>query len=168
MNPSALSDSARSKQMSKDFPKDKVSGPDSYYLDVNDGESIDPEEVDLDVLTAAPTIEDETNTISLPPGVSKDYHITHHSTMPPNGFSMELLSSKLKDEEISRLEMSPCNVTTPVALMMMFPEYESLTRARKECRRKKVVILRGNGADGTKELVFDLNRMLIGRVGDRV
>jgi hypothetical protein len=109
---------------------------------------------------------------SLPKGLSKGYHIISHATVPATGFPMEQLREKLESDEINRLEMTETNVPVPVALMMLFPkEYGTLTRSRKECRRKKILVLRGlkdgNVSNGG-EVDFDHDRMIIGRVGERV
>lgn len=116
---------------------------------------------------------DEDAIISLPAGLSKGYHIVAHATVPSNGFSMDQLVEKLVEDEIKRLDLTPRNVTVPVALMMLFPEeFGSLTRARKECRRNKIIVLRrlvdNDGADADEGAVFDPARMIIGKVGDRV
>lgn len=116
---------------------------------------------------------DEDAIISLPAGLSKGYHIVAHATVPSNGFSMDQLVEKLVEDEIKRLDLTPRNVTVPVALMMLFPEeFGSLTRARKECRRNKIIVLRrlvdNDGAGADEGAVFDPARMIIGKVGDRV
>lgn len=110
---------------------------------------------------------------SLPTGLSKGYHIVAHATVPLSGFSMEQINEKLKDDEIRRLDITQKNVTVPVALLMLFPEtFETLTRARKECRRRKILVLRcpddEDATDGRVEIDFDPQRMIIGRVIDRV
>jgi hypothetical protein len=109
---------------------------------------------------------------SLPKGLSKGYHVISHATVPSTGFSMEQLRKKLESDEINRLEMTETNVPVPVALMILFPEeFGTLTRSRKECRRKKILVLRGskdgNVSNGGK-IHFDHDRMIIGRVGERV
>ncbi|KAL7513729.1 hypothetical protein ACHAXN_010996 [Cyclotella atomus] len=85
---------------------------------------------------------------------------------------MEQLRKKLESDEINRLEMTETNVPVPVALMILFPkEFGTLTRSRKECRRKKILVLRGskdgNVSNGGK-IHFHHDRMIIGRVGERV
>ena len=109
---------------------------------------------------------------SLPPGLSNGYHIISHATVPPCGFSMEKLSEKLKEDELKRLEITESNMTVPVALMMLFPdEFGTLTKARKECRRRKILVVKrpddGDAVDGG-EIDFDPERMSMGRVIDRV
>lgn len=106
--------------------------------------------------------------MSLPPGYTKGHSIHRYATVPPSGFSMNQLSDKFEDDEIKRLKVTSSNVTVPVALMMLFPEdFDTLTRARKECRRKKIIVLRRGDAPGST-VSFDPERMSIGRVGDRV
>ena len=123
------------------------------------------------VLSEEQTEEDYIN--SLPEGISKGHHIISHATVPESGFPMEQLLAKLNEDEIKRLEITSTNVNVPVALMMLFPEeFGTLTRARKECRRKKIIVLRckdqSDGADTGASPVFDRNRMIIGKVIDRV
>ena len=109
---------------------------------------------------------------SLPPGLSNGYHIISHATVPSCGFSMEKLSEKLKEDELKRLEITESNMTVPVALMMLFPdEFGTLTKARKECRRRKILVVKrpddGYAIDGG-QIDFDPERMSMGRVIDRV
>ena len=56
----------------------------------------------------------------------------------------------------------------PIALRLLFPDaFGTLTRARKESRRNKILLYKGEllGAD---EGVFDREKLVKGRVGDRV
>lgn len=106
--------------------------------------------------------------MALPPGYSKGHSIISHATVPSSGFSMKQLSDKFEEDEIKRLKVTSSNVTVPVALMMLFPDdFDTLTRARKECRRKKIIVLRRGEAPGSI-VSFNPERMSIGRVGDRV
>eukprot|EP00804_Cyclotella_cryptica_P001472 CCRYP_003701-RB/>CCRYP_003701-RB protein AED:0.02 eAED:0.02 QI:146/1/1/1/1/0.66/3/664/413 len=153
---------------------------DSYFSDEFDGHCTDKSSNDcihvaVDQNPATSTTEDGTPIVSLPKGISKGYHIISHATIPASGFSVDQLLDKLKEDEIQRLHVSPSNVTVPVAMILMFPrEFGTLTKARKECRRKKVIILRhlahqdGSLKDTGANVIFDAERMKIGRVGDRV
>ena len=130
--------------------------------DSDDEDFVSPEEQ---------TEEDYIN--SLPEGLSKGHHIISYGTVPATGFPMEQLLTKLKEDEIKRLEITPTNVNVPVALMLLFPQdFGTLTRARKECRRKKILVLRCEekrdevNTDVTP--VFARDRMIIGKVIDRV
>eukprot|EP00970_Alexandrium_tamarense_P004087 scaffold693_cov200-Alexandrium_tamarense.AAC.89 len=119
----------------------------------------------------APTLDINSLPVGIPPG----YHIIQHGTIPPNpssnpSFSAQHLSEMISTSEIDRLGISSENMTIPVALMLLFPDqFDTLTKGRKECRRKKILICRG--VEGDKEggeVEFDLDRMSIGTVGDRV
>lgn len=114
-----------------------------------------------------------------PPGIpSKTFSIIQHATIPPGGFAQSLIDRSFSKDEIERLKLEPDNVTVPVGLMLLFPEeFPTLTNARKQCRRKKILIHRGSPVDGVndgggridKKLQFDPERLSIGKVGgDRV
>jgi 23S rRNA-/tRNA-specific pseudouridylate synthase len=114
-----------------------------------------------------------------PPGVSTDFVIVHHyPPLPVVHLDRLQLSSKddidtqsaQKPEEdsgiVQRLELTPHNVTLPVALCLLDPQrYPSLSRARKACRKGLIVIHRGS-FDSLSNMQRD--QCIRGRVGDRV
>ena len=134
---------------------------------------LEDERIDDDSVLSEEEIIEENIFDSFPKGLLKGYHIVSHATVPPAGFSMDQLAAKLKEDEIKRLHLTQTNVTTPVALMLLFPEeFGTLTRARKECRRSKIIVLRHSADKGVVEVEesvdFKPEKMSIGKVGDRV
>lgn len=105
----------------------------------------------------------------LPRGIPPEsYSIISHATVPESGFPLAQIEGAFSKEDVERLKLRPDNVTAPAALLLLFPdEVGSATRARKDCRRSKVLIHRGplNG-DGADK--FDGARLHVGKVGDRV
>ena len=88
-----------------------------------------------------------------------------------DGFDSSNFESILNQRDIERLELTETNISLPVALMMVDPfEYPSLSRARKACRNANILIHRGPLLldSATGEELFDKERCLRGRVGDRV
>lgn len=70
-------------------------------------------------------------------------------------------------DKVERLELTPHNVSLPVALMLMDPEeYPSFSRARKVCRKGNILVQR-KGSDNDTPFA-DLKQCFIGRVGDRI
>lgn len=162
-------------QLESDTKNEASDDDESYFSDECDDNCTDKSFNNRVHVATTTTNEDGGPVVSLPKGISKGYHIIAHSTIPASGFPLDRLLDKLNVEEMQRLNVSPSNVTVPVAMIMMFPrEFGTLTKARKECRRKKVIVLRRSAqedrsGDDTEEVVnFDVERMLIGRVGDRV
>ena len=108
-----------------------------------------------------------------PTGIPDTFSIVHHATIPPQGFPLpRMLASAVAPEEVRRLKLQPDDVPVHVAAMLLFPEhFASVTKARKETRRKKVLVHRGpllareEGAPGE---TFDRERLALGKVGDRV
>ncbi|KAL7530681.1 hypothetical protein ACHAXR_003628 [Thalassiosira sp. AJA248-18] len=114
--------------------------------------------------------EEEGTTIeNLPKGMPNGFYIINHATMPqPHGFTQSQLEDAFSKEDITRLKLQPDNVTVPVALKLLFPEQFSLTRARKESRRRKILLHRGPPLVVGGEVTFDSERLSVGKVGDRV
>jgi 23S rRNA-/tRNA-specific pseudouridylate synthase len=89
-------------------------------------------------------------------------------------------SNNNNNNDVQRLELTPRNITLPVALMMADPnEYPSFSRARKACRKGNIVVITQNTKTTAAspvsteshevDTVFDPDRtMRRGRVGDRV
>ncbi|KAL7552886.1 hypothetical protein ACHAWF_016131, partial [Thalassiosira exigua] len=103
----------------------------------------------------------------LPHGIPDAFRIVHSASLPRPGFDPSLVERTFSPEEIARLKLAPDDVTVPAALMLMFPDqFRSQTRARKECRRKRILVHRGppTGEDGS----FDRDKLIVGKVGHRV
>jgi 23S rRNA pseudouridine1911/1915/1917 synthase len=97
---------------------------------------------------------------TLTPGIPGSFFVVQQYEMP-NRFDMD----GFDPEEKERLDLSPVNISLPVALMMIDPEeYPSFSKARKVCRKGNVLVHRGSLSDES----FDLERCIIGRVGDRI
>ena len=129
----------------------------------------------------------------LQPGTTKGFQIIHHySTSLTEPFDLEsaVSSGLLSPHYIERLELTPTNVSLPVALMMLDPEaYPSQSRSRKACRKANILIHRGplkkvprstmlvpdeasddNASQEDRDTVdwFDPEKCIRGNVGDRV
>jgi 23S rRNA-/tRNA-specific pseudouridylate synthase len=81
---------------------------------------------------------------------------------------------RLTGDDLDRLKLTDANVSVPVALMMLDPRtYPSLSRARKACRKRTVVVVANQhnnisiSSSTTKEAAA-LSGARIGLVGDRV
>lgn len=95
---------------------------------------------------------------TLPEGIPRGFYVVKEYKFSPGtiGLPGEL---KLDVVHVDRLELTPINVTAPIALMMVdAATYPSLSRARKACRKGNILIRRGGAS----------SEQLIGRVGDRV
>mmetsp|Transcript_1827 Transcript_1827/g.3302 ORF Transcript_1827/g.3302 Transcript_1827/m.3302 type:complete len:262 (-) Transcript_1827:14-799(-) len=112
--------------------------------------------------------EDEEEIITnYPKGIPDTNSIISHATIPPLGFTQSQLEDAFSKEDIARLNLQPDNVTVPVALILLFPDqFPSQTRARKDSRRRKVLVHRGPLGEG--EEMFDRELLVLGKVGDRV
>lgn len=92
---------------------------------------------------------------NLPEGLPKGFYVVKKYTFLPDN-SMDLQDLHLDPNHLDRLEVSPTNVTLPIALMVLNPEtYPSLSRARKACRKGNILVRRAASEK-------------IGRVGDRI
>ena len=140
------------------------------------GEILDVEEGDDDVvaapisntyneLTSTFTTEDSLDIDTLPKGIPDKFYILSHASMPSGGFSMSNIQNVFSPQEIERLKLQPENVTVPAALILLFPEvFTTQTRARKETRKRKILLHQGTLADGK----FDRDKLKVAKVGDRV
>jgi len=144
-------------------------------------------EKSFDYTTYQQQQQDDETLIDLPKGKPNGYYIVQHYLVPSNGFNQvdQILAHvennhfsaidakiSLSREEIARTVKDGGNVTLPIALMLLDPvEYPSLSRARKSCRHGSILIHRGPlGTTNQTEYgaVFDSNKFIRGRVGDRV
>ena len=111
------------------------------------------------------------NADSLPTGSKEGFAVVHHFEFTTgddaNGSSQwEKVQEILPEKDIQRLQLTPHNVTVPVALMMMDPiKFPTVSRARKFCRHGRILLHRGPLGSGD---VFLPDRILMGKVGDRV
>lgn len=100
---------------------------------------------------------------NLPVGVPDSFRIVkQYHTEPTASFSWNSLP--LEPSDVERLDLTPQNISLPVALMLHDPtEYPTLSRARKACRKGNIIIHRGPSS--TDNNSTDQFR---GRVGDRI
>jgi 23S rRNA pseudouridine1911/1915/1917 synthase len=102
---------------------------------------------------------------SLIPGIPEGFSVVHKYDMPHHVFDL----TEFDPEEVSRLSLTPTNVSLPVALMLVDPiEYPSFSKARKVCRKGNVLIHRAASSSLDVDVSHDLEKYFIGRVGDRV
>ena len=106
------------------------------------------------------------------PGTIEGFSITKmYKTDEECGFDMDQIKNLVEAEDISRLELTPMNISVPVALMLLDPEeYPTKSRARKACRKANIMIHRGSLEIDTErgEEIFDPDKCVRVRVGDRV
>jgi 23S rRNA pseudouridine1911/1915/1917 synthase len=115
--------------------------------------------------------ENDSDTAILPPGISEGFFVVQQYSIPEDGScDTMMMNHPLLDKDlVQRLELSPQNMTLPVALLLLDPqEYPSLSRARKACRKGNILVHRGP-KDGDAALLFDATtKTTRGRVSDRV
>ncbi len=106
------------------------------------------------------------------PGTIEGFSITKmYKTNQDSGFDMDRIKNLVDSDDISRLEMTPMNISVPVALMLLDPEeYPTKSRARKACRKANIMIHRGplEIDQESGEEVVDPNKCIRARVGFRV
>jgi hypothetical protein len=137
---------------------------------IDDDDQIVDDEESVDSMNFSDDEEDETNPINFPRGSSEGLYIvkTYHTN--DTDFDLDLIRSLVIDGDVERLDLTPRNISVPVALMMLDPdEFPSRSRARKACRKANVMIHRGPLAvdEKTGKKVFDSTKCLRARVGDR-
>ena len=82
---------------------------------------------------------------------------------------MERIEGLFERSDVERLKLRGDDVSVPAALMLLFPDsFDSQTRARKESRRRRVLLHRGPLSEDDADDVFDRERLAVGKVGDRV
>ena len=135
-------------------------------IDEKDSETITEFRDTYQEITSKFTTQDNVSISNLPRGIPDAFYILNHASMPKQGFPMSDIENTFSQAEIKRLQLQSDNVTVPVALILLFPdEFTSQTRARKESRRRKILLHRGPlDGDGN----FSKDKLLIGKVGDRV
>ena len=118
-------------------------------------------------LTSKFTTEDSLDINTLQKGIPNKFYILSHASIPPAGFPMSDIQNAFSPEEIQRLKLQPDNVTVPAALILLFPDhFTTQTRARKESRKRKILLHKGLLTDDGK--TFDRDKLKIAKVGDRV
>jgi 23S rRNA-/tRNA-specific pseudouridylate synthase len=135
--------------------------------------------------------EENTENITLQKGKPEGFYITNHYCVPNTGLdytSILVNATEARDtdstdgyayygitvDDVDRLNVQMMNVSLPIALMILDPDkYRSLSRARKDCRKGYILIHRGplvqnNTVDSTIEPFFEQDKLIRGRVGDRI
>lgn len=156
-----------------DYTHTRHQNTQQYYDDVEDEEN-------NDFFTKA---ERDANRINYPKGTPNGFYVTKTFTVPKEGFpdigntnnnnesenNNEII---ITQEEIDRLNISPNNITLPIALMLLDKEsYPSFSRARKSCRKGYIVVNRGpllKNEETGQYTEFDQKTCFRGRVIDRV
>jgi 23S rRNA-/tRNA-specific pseudouridylate synthase len=111
--------------------------------------------------------------VVMSPGTPLGFFVTKHYTVKPSCTKDWLALPGLDQTDIGRIELTPGNITLPVALMLLEPDlYPSLSRARKACRKGSLMVHRGPlvvATDtGQADHQFDPAKCVRGRVGERV
>lgn len=104
------------------------------------------------------------------PGSTEGFYVVKKYKTPETAFDLDRIESLVEDD-LQRLELTPQNISVPIALMVLDPtEFPSRSRARKACRKANIMIHRGPLAvdQDTGEEIFDPNKCERARVGDRV
>jgi hypothetical protein len=108
---------------------------------------------------------------SLPEGVPKGFFVVQQYALAEDA-PIDWSSLDLKEGDADRLDLTPQNVSLPIALMVVDPVmYRSVSRARKSCRNGSILIHRGPLSIDEKTglaTTFDAAKCIRGRVGDRV
>lgn len=115
---------------------------------------------------------------ALPKGIPDSFSIIHYATIPPTGFTPEQIEKTFSKQDIDRLKLQPNNVTVPSACVLLFgtENFATLTKARKDTRRKKILLHRGpplllpgdEKESSEKNIMFEKDKLVIAKVGDRV
>ena len=130
------------------------------------------EDVDEDTAVDPTSIIDD-----LPKGIPDGFYVIEHAAIQSTGFTQSQIENAFSQEDINRLKLRPDDVTVPVALKLLFPQQNmSVTKARKECRRRRILVYRGpireekdEGMSGLeKKMLFDREKLFVGKVADRV
>mmetsp|Transcript_36913 Transcript_36913/g.42103 ORF Transcript_36913/g.42103 Transcript_36913/m.42103 type:complete len:446 (+) Transcript_36913:3-1340(+) len=114
------------------------------------------------------------NTSDLPRGIKEGFAVVYHfEVKEPTLEKWKSLMNSKANKDIARLNLSPTNLTLPIALMMMDPsnKFETISGARKICRDGCILLHRGQlgmNENNGQRTVFLPERSKIGKVGDRV
>jgi hypothetical protein len=113
---------------------------------------------------------DQDDISSLPHGIPNGFFVVQQYALAEDS-PIDWTSLDLGQGNVDRLDLTPQNVSLPVALMILDPVmYRSVSRARKSCRKGSILIHRGPLSidDKTGLATFDAAKCIRGRVGDRV
>ncbi|KAL3903537.1 MAG: hypothetical protein SGILL_010408, partial [Bacillariaceae sp.] len=105
------------------------------------------------------------------PGSTDGFYIVKTYPTDLSGFDLNRIEDLVDPSEFERLEVTPHNISVPLALMLLDPdEYPSRSRARKACRKANIMIHRGplDKDEAGNDVVFDSEKCIRARVGDRV
>ena len=116
---------------------------------------------------------------ALPKGIPDSFSIINYATIPPTGFTAEQINTTFSKQDIDRLKLQPNNVTVPSACLLLFgtENFATLTKARKDTRRKKILLHRGpplllavDNKESTEKntIKFEKDKLVMAKVGDRV
>ena len=107
----------------------------------------------------------------MPEGMPKGFFVVKQYSVPESS-AEDWHNLGLSQEDIDRVQLSPRNISLPIALMLMdLTEYPSLSRARKACRKGNILIHRGPVTDSEtlqSSPFGDPDKCIPGLVGDRV
>jgi hypothetical protein len=139
---------------------------DEYHEDDPDMDSLTSSFVELSSSTNSSTLQ------GLIPGSNEGFYIVKTYKTNPSRFNLQAVQNLIEENEFDRLGLTTQNISVPVALMVLDPdEYPSRSRARKACRKANILIHRGPlgiDEDSGEEIVFDAEKCMRARVGDRV
>jgi hypothetical protein len=114
---------------------------------------------------------DQDDMSSLPPGIPNGFFVVKQYNLAEDS-PIDWSSLDLKEGDVDRLDLTPQNVSLPIALMILDPAmYPSVSRARKACRKGSMMVHRGPlSIDENTGLAttFNTTKCIRGRVGDRV
>ena len=116
----------------------------------------------------------ETDLKSMPDGIPDGFKVIRQYRLPDR-FDWSMTNMNLTAHDIERLELTPSNVSLPVALQIADTEnYPSFSRARKACRKGNILLCRGDTAESESNNAFvnktnqlDIDRCARGKVADR-
>ena len=107
----------------------------------------------------------------LPKGSNDGFYVVKTYITDKMDFDLTKILSIVEEDDFKRLELTPQNISVPVALMMLdTDDFPSRSRARKACRKGNIMIHRGplQVDEDTGKEIFDASKCIRARVGDRV
>jgi hypothetical protein len=105
------------------------------------------------------------------PGSNDGFFVVKTYPTDPSGFDVQRVGDLVDPSDVERLEVSPQNISVPLALMLLDPdEHPSQSQARKACRKATIMIHRGplEKDEYGQESIFVSEKCIRARVGDRV
>ena len=153
----------------EEFDIEKLLGEDGEH-GTSDDSNIPTEYQELSTkCTANQTLVSSIDALPLPKGIPDSFSIINRATIPSSGFTSDQINKTFSQQDIDRLKLQPNNVTVPAACLLLFgtETFATLTKARKDTRRKKILLHRGPlGEKGEK--MFERENIGMAKVGDRV